>query len=96
MTQLVSQLNHCVAIRTAALMSMLVVMSAPVLADEYAVARYTTVRIVPTTAQRAPLAHAKAQRDLADDEQASQRRDLSVPDTTPLKPAAATANTCDE
>lgn len=96
MTRLASHCYHCTAARMAALISMLVVMSAPVLADEYAVARYTTVRIGPTTAQRAPLADAKAQRALADDEQASQRRDLSVPATTPLKPAAATTNTCDE
>ena len=96
MTRLASHCYHCTAARTAALMSMLVVMSAPVLADEYAVARYSSVRAVSTTVQRAPLADAEAQRGLADDEQASQGCDLSVPDMTPLKPAAATANSRDE
>lgn len=96
MTRLASHCYHCTAARTAALMSMLVVMTAPVLADEYAVARYSSVRAVPTTARRASLADAKAQRDLADDEQASHRRDLSVPDTTPLTPAAAPPKACDE
>ena len=96
MARQASHCHHYTTARTAALISMLVVMSAPVLADEYAVARYTTVRIVPTMAQRASLADAKAQRRSADDEQASPPRDLTVPDTNPLKPAAATANACDE
>ena len=77
-------------------MSLLVVMTASVLADEYAVTRYTTVRIVPTTAQRAPLADVNAQRGSADDKQASHLRDVGVPGANPLKPAAAPPKACDE
>lgn len=96
MPRLASHCHHYTAARTAALISILTVMTAPVLADEYAVARYTTVRIVPTTAQRAPLADANAQRGSADDKQASHPRNVTVPDVNRLKPAATTVNTSDE
>ena len=85
MTRLASHCYHCTAARTAALMSLLVVMTASVLADEYAVARYTTVRIVPTTAQRAPLADVNAQRGSADDKQASHLRDVRRPRREPAE-----------
>ena len=96
MNRLAPHCYHYTAARTAALISTLVVMSAPVLADEYTVARYTTVRIVPTTAQRAPLADVNAQRGSADDKQASHPRDVAVPGTNPLKPATAPPKACDE
>ena len=96
MTQLASHRNHCVTIHTTALSFLVVVMTAPVLADEYAVARYSSVRVEVTTAQRDLLADAKAQRSSADDKQASHPRDLTGPDTNPLTPAAAPPKACDE
>jgi hypothetical protein len=96
MTQLASHCHHYTAARTAALISMLVVMSAPVLADEYAVTRYSSVRVEATTAQRDLLAGAKAQRSSADDKQASHPRNVTVPDMNPLTPAAAPPKACNE